>query len=110
MVSHISDVRVDTSTVRDLRNAKNTRIASALVLATSPPSSWSRESGVAGREGPRGVLDTACRFTVAGAKWSNAYLKLVRTLGLGHLISITPELETYKFGVGLKTYSDLHTQ
>ena len=42
----------------------------------------------------------ACRFTVAGKKWDQAYRKLCHTLGLGHLISVTPELETYKFGNG----------
>ena len=58
-------VSVDTSAVKELRSS---RLASALVLATSPPASWTGASGVAKREGPRGVLDTACRYTVAGQR------------------------------------------
>ena len=83
----IEHVRVDTSTVRDLKSSRSSTSVCLALTMTSPPSSWHPEpsqGGDAKREGPRGVLDTALRFTAAGKKWDEAYRKLCRTLGLGH--------------------------
>ena len=52
------------------------------------------------REGARGVIDTAARYTVAGRAWDRAYRQICAERGIGHLINVTPESEVYRFGNG----------
>ena len=50
------------------------------------------------REGTRGVIDTAARYTVAGR--GRAYRQTCIERGIGHAISVAPESEVYRFGNG----------
>ena len=52
------------------------------------------------KEGARGVIDTAARYTVAGIAWDRAYRQICAERGIGHLINVTPESEVYRFGTG----------
>ena len=52
------------------------------------------------RDGARGVIDTAARYTVAGKAWDCAYRQICVGRGVGHLINVTPESEVYRFGNG----------
>ena len=52
------------------------------------------------KEGARGVIDTAARYTVAGRVWDRAYRQICAERGIGHLINVTPESEVYRFGNG----------
>ena len=45
------------------------------------------------REGARGVIDTAARYTVAGRAWDRACRQICAERGIGHLINVTPESE-----------------
>ena len=83
----ILSVQVDVSDVRFLR--PSTR----LVLAVN-------SMAVGRREGARGVIDTAARYTVAGRAWDRAYRQICADRGIGHLINVTPESEVYRFGNG----------
>ena len=80
-------VQVDVSDVRFLR--PSTR----LVLAVN-------SMDVGRREGARGVIGTAARYTVAGRAWDRAYRRICAERGNGHLINVTPESEVYRFGNG----------
>ena len=82
----ILSVQVDVSDVRLLR--PSTR----LVLVMN--------SMVGRREGARGVIDTAARYTVAGRAWDSAYRQICAERGIGHLINVMPESELYRFGNG----------
>ena len=83
----ILSVQVDVSDVRLLRTSTR------LVLAMS-----SMDGGR--REGARGVIDTAARYTVAGRAWDRAYRQICAERGIGHLINVMPESEVYRFGNG----------
>ena len=83
----ILSVQVDVSDVRLLR--PSTR----LVLAIN-------SMDVGRREGARGVIDTAARYTVAGRAWDRAYRQICAERGIGHLINVMPESEVYRFGNG----------
>ena len=83
----ILSVQVDVSDVRLLR--PSTR----LVLAMN-------SMDVGRREGARGVIDTAARYTVAGRAWDSAYRQICAERGIGHLINVMPESEVYRFGNG----------
>ena len=76
----ILSVQVDVSDVRFLR--PSTR----LVLAVN-------SMDVGRREGARGVIDTAARYTVAGRAWDRACRQICAERGIGHLINVTPESE-----------------
>ena len=83
----ILSVQVDVSDVRFLR--PSTR----LVLAAN-------SMDVGRREGARGVIDIAARYTGAGRAWDRAYRQICAERGIGHLINVTPESEVYRFGNG----------
>ena len=83
----ILSVQVDVSDVRLLR--PSTR----LVLAMN-------SMDVGRREGARGVIDTAARYTVAGRAWDRAYRQMCAERGIGHLINVMPESEVQRFGHG----------
>ena len=83
----ILSVQVDVSDLRFLR--PSTR----LVLAVN-------SMDVGRREGARGVIDTAARYTIAGRAWDRAYRRICAERGIGHLINVTPESEVYRFGNG----------
>ena len=80
-------MQVDVSDVRLLR--PSTR----LVLAMN-------SMDVGRREGARGVIDTAARYTVARRAWDRAYRHICVDRGIGHAISVEPESEVYRFGNG----------
>ena len=80
-------VHVDVSDVRFLRTSTRH------VLAMN-------SMDVGRREGARGVIDTAARYTVAGRAWDRAYRQICAERGVGHLINVTPESEVYRFGNG----------
>ena len=48
----------------------------------------------------RAVIDTACKFSVAGNAWYADYKAILESHGLGDEIEETPELERYRFGNG----------
>ena len=52
------------------------------------------------REGARGVIDTAARYTVAGRSWDRAYRQICAERGVGHLINVMLKFELYRFGDG----------
>ena len=52
------------------------------------------------REGARGVIDTAARYTVARRAWDRAYRQICVGRGIGHAINVTPESEVYRFRNG----------
>ena len=83
----ILSVQVDVSDVRLLR--PSTR----LVLAMN-------SMDVGRREGARGVIDTAARYTAAGRSWDRACRQICAERGIGHLINVMPESEVYRFGNG----------
>ena len=83
----ILSVQVDVSDVRFLRPSTRP------VLAVN-------SMDVGRREGARGVIDTAARYTVAGRAWDRAYSRTCAERGIGHLINVTPESEVYRFGNG----------
>ena len=83
----ILSVQVDVSDVRLLRSSTR------LVLAMN-------FMDVGRREGARGVIDTAARYTVAGRAWDRAYRQICAERGIGHLINVMPESELYRFGNG----------
>ena len=83
----VLSVQVDVSDVRFLR--PSTR----LVLAVN-------SMDVGRREGARGVIDTAARYTIAGRAWDRAYRQICAERGIGHLINVTRESEVYRFGNG----------
>ena len=59
------------------------------------------------REGVRGVIDTAARYTVAGRVWDRAYCQICAERDIGHLINVIPESEVYRFGNGgLLTFNE----
>ena len=80
-------VHVDVSDVRFLRPS------TSLVLAVI-------SMDVGRREGERGVIDTAARYTVAGRAWDRTYRQICAERGIGHLINVTTESEVYRFGNG----------
>ena len=80
----ILSVQVDVSVVRLLR--PSTR----LVLAMN-------SMDVGRREGARGVIDTAARYTVAGRAWDRAYRQICAKRCIGHLINVMPESEVHRF-------------
>ena len=82
-----SNVQVDVSDVRLLRPS------TCLVLAM-------KSKGVGRREGARGLIDTAARYTAAGRAWDRAYRQICADRGIGHLINVMPESEVYRFGNG----------
>ena len=81
----ILSVQVDVSDVRFLRPSMR------LVLAVN-------SMDVGRREGARGVIDTAARYTVASRAWDRAYRQICAERGIGHLINVTPESEVHRFG------------
>ena len=83
----ILSVQVNVSDVRFLR--PSTR----LVLAGN-------SMDVGRREGARGVIDTAARYTVAGRAWDRAHRRICAERGIGHFINVKPESEVYRFGNG----------
>ena len=83
----ILSVQVGVSDVRLLR--PSTR----LVLAMN-------SMDVGRREGARGVIDTAARYTVAGRAWDRACRQICAERGIGHLINVMPGCELYRFGNG----------
>ena len=76
----ILSVQVDVSEVLFVR--PSTR----LVLAVN-----SMDAGR--REGARGVIDTAARYTVAGRASDRAFRQICAERGNGHLTNVTPESE-----------------
>ena len=83
----IVSVQVDVSDARFLRPS------TCLVLAVN-------SMDVGRREGARGVIDTAARYTVAGRAWDRAYRQICVARGIGHLINVTHESEVYRFWNG----------
>ena len=48
----------------------------------------------------KGVVDTACRCSVAGDRWYSDYCKILANHGLDEYITETAEKERYRFGNG----------
>ena len=48
----------------------------------------------------RAIIDTACRFSVAGRTWYEHYKEKITELGLADEILEEPENESYRFGKG----------
>ena len=66
--------------------------------ANIPVHSRAAEKVNAVKDAGCGVIDTACRISVAGSYWWNNYKKTLIQLGLGHLTIEVPEDTTYRFG------------
>ena len=49
-----------------------------------------------------GILDTACRYSVAGEDWHHDFVAVLRSRGLSHEVTTVPETETYRFGNGTR--------
>ena len=48
----------------------------------------------------KGVVDTACRCSVAGDRWYRDYRRILASLGLDQFVTETKEKERYRFGNG----------
>ena len=83
----ILSAQVDVSDVRFLR--PSTRLVLAVI-----------SMDVGRREGARGVIVTAARYTHAGRAWDRACRRICAERSIGHLINVTPESEVYRFGNG----------